>query len=358
MPPPAAAQDIEVLLALMERTEDPALRDLLFEDLYWRVQECDNETRELALIRAGVIRGLPGYAQRDLDIAKIGVARGVAKPEAHVVIVTVKEPELDAVKLAFGVELDADPDFTKHGARFWHVELDARYHSEKLRVVITKAGFDENYQMAAFCNTVFNSYEVGLCILVGMAGGVEGRVAVGDVVEAVQVLDYVHGVYREDGVQIQPLPFSPQRDVARKMTYFNPVRAGWYPEFEKLVEKVYELDADAGLGVLPARESIRLRPDYKRGVILAGDQLLEDGSLPDLAARFHSKTLAADMEGAGFCAGCEEAEIDWMVFRGVADLGKHPREKDWQLVSTLAAATAVRKLLEQSFVFEEHEPDF
>jgi nucleoside phosphorylase len=79
-----------------------------------------------------------------------------------------------------------------------------------------------------------------------------------------------------------------------------------------------------------------------RGVILAGGKLLEDGSLPKMRKTFHDRTRAAEMEGGGFAAACNEFSWRWMVFRGIADFGEPERVKGWQFPATVAAALVVR----------------
>jgi adenosylhomocysteine nucleosidase len=54
-----------------------------------------------------------------------------------------------------------------------------------------------------------------------------------------------------------------------------------------------------------------------RGVISCGDDLITD---PDaIAAMAEEGVLAVEMEGAAVAAVCEEAETPWSVFRGISD---------------------------------------
>jgi nucleoside phosphorylase len=85
--------------------------------------------------------------------------------------------------------------------------------------------------------------------------------------------------------------------------------------------------------------------EVRRGYVLAGGTLLEDGSLPQMATTFHDRTLAAEMEGAGFAAACVEKRLPWLVIRGVADFGEPGRLKHWQFPATFAAARYLREAL-------------
>jgi nucleoside phosphorylase len=80
-------------------------------------------------------------------------------------------------------------------------------------------------------------------------------------------------------------------------------------------------------------------------VILAGGKLLEDGSLPRRADEAHARIMAAEMDGAGFAAACEQQRRPWVVVRGIADYGEPDRRKHWQYPATFVAARYVRDAL-------------
>ena len=55
--------------------------------------------------------------------------------------------------------------------------------------------------------------------------------------------------------------------------------------------------------------------------------------------------LAAEMEGNGFAAVCKEFNKDWLIFRGISDLGEgdknDPLNKKYQKIAAAAAVKAV-----------------
>ena len=77
------------------------------------------------------------------------------------------------------------------------------------------------------------------------------------------------------------------------------------------------------------------------GIILAGGKLVEDGTLPKMKKTYHDRVRALEMEG-WICSCLQEAELRWLVIRGIADFGKPHRRKTWQFAATYAAAALVR----------------
>jgi nucleoside phosphorylase len=79
-------------------------------------------------------------------------------------------------------------------------------------------------------------------------------------------------------------------------------------------------------------------PKVKVGVVLSGEELVEDGSGPERAA-IHDRIMALEMEGAGFADACEHVGVPWFVVRGLADAGEPKRSKAWQWTAAAAAAS-------------------
>jgi len=84
-------------------------------------------------------------------------------------------------------------------------------------------------------------------------------------------------------------------------------------------------------------------PSYKTGVILSGEKLLADGSLPQMQLDYSERVRVCEMEGSGFASACDEYSIPWLIFRGISDFGdpEKPTVKRWQPVAALAAATCL-----------------
>jgi nucleoside phosphorylase len=327
------------------------MRSLILEDLIWSTEELDDTAKVEAVTQAALAIA-PPHLRDVLGSQKLTTFAGIRKVQATVLLVAVKQPELDALKLTFGVDLRAPATRMVGDIRTWHVERDLQGGARSTTFVLTAVDFDENYEMASFCHSLFTEYDFEYAALVGMAAGLRGKVDLGDVVQATTVIDYVHAAISPDGVsRKQPKSFALDKSVARGLLNYNAIRFGWHNAFEETVDLAYSL-TDAGLAELPPRDEVK-PPRYHRGVVLAGDLMREDNPLPELRREFHDKTLALEMEGAGFATACDAIGWPWMVFRGIADFAEPDRPKAWQIVATIAAGTAVRCLFDHGLMFAE-----
>jgi len=258
------------------------------------------------------------------------------KPRADVAIITILPEELKAAKIAFGIDANRREDRREGGLRFWSTTIQNKSSREDLSIILTMVGKARNVECAVACSRVFQTYDVGLCVLVGIAAGLESKVKIGDVVAPDLVLDYEGARIEPDGSKKRPLPFPLNKIIERDMNYFEPKFGSWYEDFAE------------GFGTLGAIEtvptlSVDWKPEYHRGVVLAGEKLLADGSLPEMRTEYHERVRAAEMEGSGFANVCDEYAIPWLVFRGISDFGNpaKPTSEVWRTTAALAAATAV-----------------
>ncbi|MFI8807342.1 phosphorylase family protein [Micromonospora chalcea] len=335
--------DILTLLALLRSETCDDIASIMFDDLVWSVGHLDTSTRSKILVHAAAIMG-----SRTLRVERVQeifdqLDRWQVTRSVDFAVVTVKEREFDAAKAAFGVSLRREPDFSLRGAYFFDVEVAREGNqSQPLRGIITKCGKAGNSQMAAFLHTVFSAYTVRLCCLVGMAAGHRKLVRPGDVVFGNKIIDAGTEIATRNGSEIDGSTFNPDLRIEREMTSFRPERLDWH---HLIADRIATATADLkDLQVPEPFDPAGYRPRLLSKTVIARDELVEDGRVGERARRFgpERRTGALEMEGAGFAAACIEGSVPWLVMRGIADFGEPERIKDWQFVSTVAAATAVR----------------
>lgn len=96
---------IDVLLALVARVpEATPLRDLLLEDLAWRIRQLDPQSRAHQRARVGLAI-LPSFFRDQPSASEFAPERPMVREAVDVAIVTVKPAELDAARLVFDVDL-------------------------------------------------------------------------------------------------------------------------------------------------------------------------------------------------------------------------------------------------------------
>jgi nucleoside phosphorylase len=255
-----------------------------------------------------------------------------------VMILAIKPPELDACLAVFGVPAHELPTpLGATGLCGWFVR------SDNARVLITMTGAAGNVNTAMVMSSVFKLVKPRLAMLVGMAAGLEDKVRCGDVVVAEEVLAYEFARMTEDGPMYQQRAQVVKRELIASAELLPRLAGTWADQCRDLVREAIR-PRDEGL---PSEREIKeWYPQVHRGVVLAGARLLEDGSLPKLREDLHDRVRAAEMEGAGFAAACEEGDrVPWMVIRGIADYGNPERTKGWQYASSVAAAMFAREAL-------------
>jgi nucleoside phosphorylase len=177
-------------------------------------------------------------------------------------------------------------------------------------------------------------------VLVGMAAGVPDKTSLGDVVVAETVYEYEFARMGKSGPSFAPRPYPVEDKFIRDIELFPGLFRQWTTDCRDVVRESER--AEFAGSKLKKKDLESWYPELMRGVILAGGKLLEDGSLPKMRKTFHDRTRAAEMEGGGFAAACNEFSWRWMVFRGIADFGEPERVKGWQFPATVAAALVVR----------------
>ncbi len=264
---------------------------------------------------------------------------------ADVAFIAVTADELVALKTAFGIPLDKEEDDRARGMRFWEVELPVSTQREPIDVLVTMIGAARTLECAAGMSTLFRRYTVGLCVLVGMAAGLKTKTKIGDVVVAYPgVLDY-EGMRREsDGDKKRPDFYKLDLMVRKDLDNFKPELAGWHKRFKKALKGLRSAN-------LAPAACEKWSPSFHKGIVLAGEILIADGSLPEMQAEYSERVRAAEQEGSGFARMCEENAIPWLVFRGVADYGDPKKKGDFQSAATLAAMTCAVLFIQKEYRF-------
>jgi len=287
-------------------------------------------------------------------IKEMNVSDIPPKPRCDVAILTVKRRELDAARIALGISLTQEEDkFHPSGYRYWEVRRFGKRQRQDINFVLTMVGLDRRINCANACRTLFENYDVGICILVGIAAGVKDKVNLGDVIVAKAVWDYEGTRIEPEGPMKRPDVLNPRLRLLRDLEYYDPSQTGWLDFFsdrfllmKKTIREIPPVDDD-------------WKPNFDVKIMLSGDKLVADGSLVKMRKDYHEGIRALEMEAAGFAQTCEECGVPWLVFRGISDYGdpKTKDEKDsktglrkvWQSTAALSAVTAAINFIEHQY---------
>lgn len=257
-------------------------------------------------------------------------------PQAASVGLVTVEPhhEHQALCRVLGLE-DRPPTVRVGGIGFWFFELQVG--TNVLTVVSTNVGRAGNLNAEQATRNLIELAKPDYVALVGIAGGIRGKVELADVVIANRVIYTAPGKAlpagekerRFDNVE-QPGPESAEQLVNALK------RIHWADAFHMAEGRL----ADEGR----TRPSVALTPKLVAAAVASGEEVVEDESPETLRKEYDGRIRAVEMEGAGFVRAANAAGVKWKLFRGISDFAdaksRGSGEKDKYHDSAANAAAA------------------
>lgn len=194
--------------------------------------------------------------------------------QVDAVLIAAMDEELAAVVRVLGGELREAP--IQHGAAEIRVETVAGR-----RIVLVRSGIGLA-NAAAAAAVACTLYQPSAIFSVGSAGGIEGKVEVGDVVVGAQSV-YLSADARAFGYQLGQVPGMPA---------------------------IYEGSAEL-LASCP--------PEVRPGLIVSGDVFVDATQLPTVLERFPDAS-AVDMETVAIAQTAFTYQVPFLSVRGISDL--------------------------------------
>ncbi len=272
----------------------------------------------------------------------IVIPRKEEKKKFDIGIFTIVPVEFEQLKniLPFNKE-KSDELKDINGLDYYVSEIKRENEAPPLTVLVTLIGFAGNVSASIACMRTFRRYDLGLSIICGIGAGVKGEIDKYSVVVSDGVFDYEFQRLDEDGVTYRTDPIDIDEYHKRKFGQLALNQNKWKEDYMKYSEENLIDPGDFDIAVLANAK-------IKNGLIASGGKLLADGkTLMTLRKDIQIKkgVLAAEMEGNGFAAVCREFKKDWLIFRGISDLGEDdkndPINKKYQKIAAAAAVKAV-----------------
>jgi adenosylhomocysteine nucleosidase len=248
-------------------------------------------------------------------------------------VITVLSEETRAVAAVLAAAGTCRKQTHPNGLRF--CEADIGTTGGHVKVVATQA-LDRGQRPAVIAfESLRQHYAPAVVVLVGIAGGINPAVRLGDVVVVQEVIYYdlrkesLHEIFRRG--QARPVPAAIRRAINDFFSYHGePYRAS--------IE-----DQDGTLrtcNVLP-------------GPIGSGEAVIahKDSDVRQYVASFNDKTLALETEGGGLAeafyemADVTSAGSGWLAIRGISDHADAAKDDSYHDIASWHAATILRQLL-------------
>ncbi|MCV7429420.1 5'-methylthioadenosine/adenosylhomocysteine nucleosidase [Mycobacterium montefiorense] len=209
-------------------------------------------------------------------------------------------------------------------------ELDAH------RVVLAAAGMGK-VNTGLVATLMADRFRCCTIIFTGVAGGLDPRLHIGDIVIADRVVQHDFGVIEDERLA----PYQPGH-----VPFINPTERFGYPVEPELIDRVKRRLEGFTVAPLPAAAGgtgTPVRISY--GTVLTGDQYLHCEST---RTRLHDDFggLAIDMEGGALAQVCEAFAIPWLVIRALSDLAGADSGVDFNLFADEVAISSARILMQ------------
>jgi adenosylhomocysteine nucleosidase len=208
-------------------------------------------------------------------------------------------------------------------------ELDAH------QVVLAAAGMGK-VNTGLVATLLADRFHCHTIVFTGVAGGLDPRLRIGDIVIADQVVQHDFGVIEDERLA----PYQPGH-----VPFINPTERFGYPVEPDLIDRVKRRLEGCALPALPpAAGGTGTAPRITYGTVLTGDQYLHCESTRN---RLHDDfaALAIDMEGGALAQVCEAFAIPWLVIRALSDLAGVDSGVDFNLFVEEVAISSARVLL-------------
>lgn len=272
-----------------------------------------------------------------------------------IAIITVIKAERDAlIKMLGGLGATVRRLPRTAASTIYHeTNLHNSVAKESVRLVLSCIGTAGNPDSAACTAGLIADHRPDLVVLVGIAAGVKGKTAIGEVVVSERVIGYegesIHE--RPDGsTEVQPRHSTGELSANLAQDLIE------YSDYEPRIQTLMDQTGAAYPQPTPRANEptppVVATPVLKLQTIASGEKLLRDPRfLLMLKSSTHGRIEAGEMEATGVVAACKRTSTDWIIFRGISDLGdEYKSDAFHKFAATMATAFAV------DFVMHGYEP--
>lgn len=203
------------------------------------------------------------------------------------------------------------------------------------RVVLAAAGMGK-VNAALVTTLLADRFDCDTIVFTGVAGGLDPRLEIGDIVIADRILQHDFGLIRDERLQ----PYQPGH-----VPVINPTERLGYLVAPELIARVRQRLQGFTLPALSTAAGGDDRPPrVVYGTVLTGDQYLHCELTRDRLHRDFGG-MAVEMEGGAVAQVCEAFGIPWLVIRALSDLAGADSGLDFNRFAEEAAVSSARVLL-------------
>jgi nucleoside phosphorylase len=310
--------------ACEERLDQDTLLAALAADGEADCPDCDTPIANPAALAVEMRYRLAEEA--DAEVAAAQQAER-AKPVMRAVVLCALPVELAAIRAQMQAGGPVGEQVIDGGEIYLTGTLTAEHVTWELRAACAERG---NSAAAASLANAINNFKAQLALFVGVAGGIPGEVALGDVVAATTVFDYDQGKETSTGYEPRVLQLHSSFDLRQRALHLaisDAWKARILPPHDEAPETI----------------AAHVEPIAAGGKVIAAS----NSATAQLLAVVAPRAVAVETEGAGFLEAVRRfQDVSGIVVRGISDLLDEKRSSDRQGSQPRAAARAA------AFAFE------
>ena len=209
-------------------------------------------------------------------------------------------------------------------------------------VVLAQTGMGK-VNAAALTALMWQAHRPSTFVFSGVAGGLDPRLEIGDIVIGERTIQHDAGVINSGG--------NLERYQAGHLPFLNPTdQLGFAPSAALLAA------LQSVVGAVELAPVFDRQPEIRFGTILTGDQFLDDAGTRDrLHLEFNAHAI--EMEGAALAQVADRLGVDHVVIRSLSDLAGNQATHDFERFLPEVSANSARLVFALLSRLEEDDRD-
>ncbi|TCT98774.1 hypothetical protein [Pseudomonas sp. LP_4_YM] len=254
-----------------------------------------------------------------------------ASRSPDVLILTALSVELAAAKLAFEIQDETPHRRSANHIHYWTTILDR--NDGPVTCAIASLGSAGNVNAGNITTQLVSELRPKQVLMMGIAGGLRGKMTLGEAIVSERVVYYESAAALADGV-LAARPEMQRPDMATLQdlsTYFSSA---------SLSDRLQERAAMMGVSMPKDSPAGEVAPRFKvsTATIVSGEKLIRDAAFFARLKQIHDKACVAEMEAYGVVDACEKLKVPALVIRGISDFGDDKKDDLFHRVASDAAA--------------------
>lgn len=283
---------------------------------------------------------IPEIATHVISILKNELAAEAHAAPTDVLVLTALPIELNAARMAFGIDEEIPAAKTVTGQNHWRTQVQTN-RGTLATCTIATFGTAGNVDAAAITATLLMEFKPKLVIMIGIAAGMREKTALGDVVIADRVVAYEGAALLEGGkTEARPEIYRPGFSIQQDM-------ANYLASAKSANARILSARAGQGLVFPESSEAGAVSKGFmpQAATIGSGEKLLRDPEKFRQLRDLHGKVEVAEMEAVGIFAACTQHNVPSLIVRGISDFGDSKKDNTFHDLASRAAAIVAADLV-------------